>query len=129
MNEPARHLPSGLFVLLAAALTLAGGGWWAHSAPATAATVSASPSAPMSSVVKVRLDNGKVLTYDSGRSTISAESPAFTSLTGLMCRRPYRNVRSVERGSDSRLPRCGVRAARPESGWGVVSYGGRSALD
>jgi hypothetical protein len=95
-----RRLPTSVFVTLAVVLLGLGGFWWTRAAPAPGRVT------PISRVVTVRLDDGRVLVYQTGRSLISEPtSPRRT------CRRSpaqYPNLRVV--GQDAPpilLTRCG----------------------
>jgi hypothetical protein len=60
-----QQLPTTLLVLVTTALVALGVVWWVDSAPEP---LSAAPAGPASNVVVIQLDDGAVLTYDTGRS-------------------------------------------------------------
>jgi hypothetical protein len=96
-----RRLPTGVFVALAVVALVFGGVWWLRAAPPASA---AENTTPLSRMVTVRLDDGRVLTFQRGRSVISEPSQR------RYCRRSttqYPNMRIV--GQDAPpvfLTRC-----------------------
>lgn len=115
---PSRRLPTGVLVLITAALLGPGAAWWINSAPAAPPAVD-----PTGNRVLIQLDNGAMLAYDMG----SAISPVYTSqqfngLAGLIdtqwpCRveQPGFRSRDLRGGYDTtpaegarviQLPRC-----------------------
>jgi hypothetical protein len=73
-----RHLRTALLVLVTTALVALGLVWWVDSAPESP---SAAPAGPAGNVVVIQLDNGAVLTYDTGNARYF--SYASQQLTGL----------------------------------------------
>ena len=109
--DTVRKVPTSVFLAVAVMLLALGGIWWLRTAPPAAATAD---SAPIDRLVTVRLDDGRVLTYQTGRPLISNPNP--TSLSDpanqrRYCRRSaaqYPNVRLA--GPDMPpvfLTRCG----------------------
>jgi len=72
VSGSARGLPTIVFVVVAFVLLGLGGVWWTAARP-PAGTVSRAPvdsaRTPAGSIVVLRLDNGKILKYESGGST------------------------------------------------------------
>lgn len=58
------RLPAGVLIAFALMVLAAGVFWWARTAPAAPPAAGA----PLQQVVTVRLDDGRVLTYQRGRS-------------------------------------------------------------
>jgi hypothetical protein len=99
-----RRLPTGVFVALAVLLLGFGAFWWTRAAPAASTT---GTTAPISRQVTVRLDDGRVFTYQTGRISVSDR----TNQQRRYCRRSpaqYPNMRIL--GPDTPpvfLTRCG----------------------
>jgi hypothetical protein len=118
MNR-SRHLPTALLVLVTTALVALGVVWWVDSAPESPAAASAGPAR---NVVIIQLDDGAVLTYDTGSSDFfSNASQQVSGLERIVstqwpCRVGQPGARRPGRGGldfltqDSprviRLPRC-----------------------
>jgi hypothetical protein len=103
VRDTVRRLPTGVFVGLAVVLLGLGGIWWTRTAPAAATQTTP----PIRRLVTVRLDDGRVLTYRTGRTSISDP----TNPQRRHCRRTptrYPDMRIV--GQDAPpvyLTRCG----------------------
>ncbi|HEV7962152.1 MAG TPA: hypothetical protein VGP57_06395 [Actinoplanes sp.] len=119
-----RHLPTALLVLVTTALVALGLAWWVDSAPEPLSVASAGPA---SNIVVIQLDNGAVLTYDTGDSGyFSNASQQVSGLERIVstqwpCRVSQPGARRPGRGGldflteDSprviRLPRCAGTSA------------------
>jgi hypothetical protein len=119
-----RHLPTALLGLVTTARVVLGGVGWVHSAPESPAAASAGPA---SNVVVIQLDDGAVLTYNTGNSRYF--SNASQQLSGLErivstqwpcrvtepgARRPGRDgfdVLTQDAPRVIRLPRCAGTSA------------------
>jgi hypothetical protein len=77
-----RRLPTTILVLATVALLGVGAVWWTRSRPVEppAAALKAAPS----SIVVIQLDNGAVMSYDSGRSTFWAPSQRLSALEAMV---------------------------------------------
>jgi hypothetical protein len=107
VGDTARKPSTSVFMAFAAVLLGLGGLWWVRAAPPAAA---AEDAAPLNRQVTVRLDDGRILTYRTGRSLISDPAPSPLNQRRY-CRRSatqYPNMRVV--GQDAPpafLTRCG----------------------
>jgi hypothetical protein len=71
VGETPRRLPTGVFLVVAFALLTLGATWWLGAEPSQASPAGADLRLPPASVIVLQLDDGRILTYDSGRSVIS----------------------------------------------------------
>jgi hypothetical protein len=107
--DTVRKVPTSLLIAVAVALLGLGGIWWVRGAPPATA---ARNSAPIDSVVTVRLDDGRLLTYQTGQTSDQLPGRLFESANPRRyCRRSaaeYPSMRVV--GQDAPpifLTRCG----------------------
>jgi hypothetical protein len=66
---PRRELPTSVFIAIGILLLALGATWWTASEPAPPAA--ARPGAPAGTVVLLRFDDGRIVTYRTGGTLIS----------------------------------------------------------
>jgi hypothetical protein len=95
VGDSPRRPPTSVFVVAALALLTLGATWWMGADSSQAAPPArADLRAPVGSVIVLRLDDGRILTYESGRSVIS-ERTASHRLCWPGLRPLYPSLRSV----------------------------------
>jgi hypothetical protein len=71
VRAPSVPLPTSVFVGLALALLALGATWWHGTEPSPSPD---DPHRPVGSVIVLRLDDGRLLTYESGRTVITEDT-------------------------------------------------------
>ena len=106
VGDTARRVPTSVFVLVAVVLMALGGTWWVRAAPPSPSPFSEDAHSPMNSIVVLPLDDGRLITYESGRFVISDASPDVRRA----CRRApsqYPALRTVGQDAPPAFARCG----------------------
>jgi hypothetical protein len=118
MPESSR-LPTSVFTLVAVLVITLGAAWWVSAEPAAGQSPSSISESPTSSVVRLDLGTGRILTYWRGRPA-SSEQEAFENMVAEMkrpCRAarrtPYPGIGSGQANRNGLSASTGSRVARP----------------